>query len=223
MQIHATHAFQFVSRRPERFLVTDLDNSLIDSRARFNRAVSEATGCPLTASPPVTDLKILRKEQRNKFYDVFLSGRYMDLDVPVKGSVEVLNRLKFAGLGIIYLTGRHHSRGNSLKSETLKTMLHYGYPMPDKAGVMLYLKPDKMSSTHEFKRRALERLARRIDLVVGVDDEPEDVKVMTEIVPLVIGVALSSQSAKEILSKVKVPIARDWLEVESIMKRRAII
>jgi hypothetical protein len=147
----------------------------------------------------------------------------MDLDIPVKGSVEVLTRLRSIGFGIVYLTGRHHSREESLKNETLSTFSRYGYPMPDRTSVMLYLKPNKTSPTHEYKRRVLERLTRSMDLAVGVDDEADDLRAMSGIIPLVIGVYLSSQAGKEILSKVKVPLAKDWIEVESIMKQRGII
>jgi hypothetical protein len=169
------------------------------------------------------NVRSLTREQRNKFYEVFLSGKYMDLDIPVKGSVEVLTRLRSIGFGIVYLTGRHHSREESLKNETLRTFSRYGYPMPDRTSVMLYLKPNKMSPTHEYKRMVIERLARSMDLAVGVDDEADDLRAMSGIIPLVIGVYLSSQAGKEILSKVKVPLAKDWIEIESIMKQRGII
>jgi hypothetical protein len=210
-------------RRPRWFLVTDLDNTLVDSRARFNRSIAEAMGHSHTHVPQTVNVRGLGKEQRNKFYELFLSGRYMHLDVPVKGSVEVLARLRSMDVGIIYLTGRHHSRGDSLKDETLKMLSHYNYPMPDKTNVMLFLKPKRMFPTQEYKRRVLERITKSMNLVVGVDDEPDDLSVMAKLVSLTIGLALSSQVASEVLAKVKVPIARDWFEVESIMKQNAIV
>jgi phosphoglycolate phosphatase-like HAD superfamily hydrolase len=171
----------------------------------------------------VSSIKSLTGEQRNRFYEIFLSGRYMDLDVPVIGSVEALNRLKSKGFGIVYLTGRHHSREESLRNETLKTFSRFGYPMPDRSTVMLCMKPNKMSPTHEFKRRVLERLARSMDLAVGVDDEANDLRVMVDIVPLVIGVYLSSQARREIMSELNIPLAKDWFEVESIMTKRRML
>lgn len=147
----------------------------------------------------------------------------MDLDVPVKGSVEVLSRLRSLGLGTIYLTGRHHSKEESLKSETLKTLSRFGFPIPNGTDIILCMKPRKMSPTDDFKRAVLERLATRLDLAVGVDDEPDDLRVMADFIPLTIGVALSSEVAREITSKVRVPIARDWFEIESIILRNSVV
>jgi phosphoglycolate phosphatase-like HAD superfamily hydrolase len=208
----------------KRFLVTDLDNTLIDSRERFGRSVAEATGSTSIASiPPTFKIGRLSKDQRDRFYKLFLSGEHMDLDVPVKGSVEVLSRLRSLGLGTIYLTGRHHSKEESLKSETLKTLSRFGFPIPNGTDIILCMKPRKMSPTDDFKRAVLERLATRLDLAVGVDDEPDDLRVMADFIPLTIGVALSSEVAREITSKVRVPIARDWFEIESIILRNSVV
>ena len=217
----------YISRvtRPSarRFLVSDLDNTIIDSRARLNRAVSEATGYPSTVAQQLSNTKSLTRDQRNRFYDVFLSGKYMDLDIPVRGSVETLGKLRSLGFGIIYLTGRHHSREESLKYETLKTLSRYGYPMPDRSNVMLYMKPNKTSPTNEYKRSVLERLAKNMNVVVGVDDEVNDLQVMADLVPLVIGLYLSLQARHEISSSLKIPLAKDWFEVESTMAQRGVI
>ncbi len=208
----------------KRFLVTDLDNTLIDSRERFKRSVAEAAGfTSIAAIPPTFKIDRLSKDQRDRFYRLFLSGGHMDLDVPVKGSVEVLSRLRSLGLGTIYLTGRHHSKEESLKSETLRTLSRFGFPIPNGIDTMLYMKPRKMSPTDDFKRAVLARLATRLDLAVGVDDEPDDLLVIADFVPLAIGVALSSEVAREITSKMRVPIARDWFEVESIIIRSGMI
>jgi phosphoglycolate phosphatase-like HAD superfamily hydrolase len=207
-----------------RFLVADLDNTLIDSRERFKLSLAEAAGFTSIAAIPSTfRIKRLSKDQRDRFYRLFLSGEHMDLDVPVRGSVEVLSRLRSLGLGTIYLTGRHHSKEESLKKETLKTLSRFGFPIPNGADTMLYMKPRKMSPTDDFKRAVLERLATKLDLAVGVDDEPDDLQVIADFVPLAIGIALSSEVAREIKSRIRVPIARDWFEVESIIIRNGII
>jgi hypothetical protein len=206
------------------FLVTDLDNTLIDSRERYNRSVAEATGHTLSAIASLAmDVKRLSPDQRNRFFEVFLSSRYMDLDVPVRGSVEVVSRVTSMGLGIIYLTGRHHSKEDSMKTGTLNSLFRLGFPMPNKSDVLLFMKPRKMMSTAKYKRNTLERLTRSVELVVGVDDEPDDLQVMTDFIPLTIGLALSPQISREITSKVKVPIVRDWFGVESIILKNRII
>jgi phosphoglycolate phosphatase-like HAD superfamily hydrolase len=207
----------------KRFLVTDLDNTLIDSRERFRRSVAEATDASIASVSPTFGIGGLSRDQRDRFYRLFLSGEHMGLDVPVKGSVEVLSRLRSLGLGTIYLTGRHHSKQESLKSETLRTLSRFGFPMPNGVDTILYMKPRKMSPTDDFKRAVLARLATRFDLAVGVDDEPDDLQVMADFIPLTIGVALSSEVAREIASRLRVPIARNWFEVESIILRNGII
>nr|MDO8100789.1 hypothetical protein [Candidatus Njordarchaeota archaeon] len=211
------------NRTEKRFLVTDLDNTLIDSRERFKRSISEATGCLSSTTPPVLDVKKLLPEQRNRFYEVFLSSKYMDLDIPVRGSVEVTSRLRSMGLGIVYLTGRHHSKEDSLKSETLKTLSRLGYPMPNTRNVLIFMKPKKMMPTARFKRNTLERLTRSLEVAVGVDDEPDDLRVMADFIPLTIGLALSTHVSREIVSKIRVPIVKDWFEVESIILKNRII
>lgn len=207
-----------------RFLVTDLDNTLIDSRERFNRSIAEAVGYSSTASvSPTLDPKKLSKDQRDRFYGVFLSGEYMDLDIPVNGSVKVLSKLRSLGLGIIYLTGRHHSKEESMKTETLKTLSRFGFPMPNAKDVVLCMKPRKASPTDEFKRLVLKQLSKKLYLAVGLDDETNDLQVMTDFIPLVIGVALSPEAARRITAKLRIPIARDWFEVETLMSKNGII
>jgi phosphoglycolate phosphatase-like HAD superfamily hydrolase len=204
--------------------VTDLDNTLIDSRERLRRSIAVAVDNSLTASvSSIMDPKKLSKDQRDRFYDVFLSGEYTDLDIPVRGSVEVLSRLRSFGLGIIYLTGRHHSKRESMKTETLKTLSRFGFPMPNGQTVVLRMKPRKSSPTDEFKRLVLEQLSKKLYLAVGLDDEINDLQVMVDFIPLVIGVALSSEASRQISSKLKIPIAKDWFEVESLMLKNGII
>jgi hypothetical protein len=206
------------------FLVTDLDNTLIDSRERYYRSIADATGHTLTtAASSVMDVKSLSTYQRNVFYDVFLSNKYMDLDVPVRGSVEVVPKLRSRGMGIIYLTGRHHSREDSMKAGTLKSLSRLGFPMPNTSDVFLLMKPRKMMSTAKYKRNTLGRLIRSLNLTVGVDDEPDDLQVMAEFIPLTIGLALSPVTTRELKSKIRVPIAKDWFEVESIILKNRII
>jgi len=207
----------------KQFLVTDLDNTLIDSRERFKRSISEATGCLSSTITSVLDAKKLLPEQRNKFYEVFLSSKYMDLDIPVRGSVEVTSRLRSMGLGIIYLTGRHHSKEDSLKSETLETLSRHGYPMPNTRNVLIFMKPKRTMPTARYKRNMLERLTRSLEVVVGVDDEPDDLRVMADLIPLTIGLALSTHVSREIVSKIRVPIVRDWFGVESMILKNRII
>jgi hypothetical protein len=91
--------------------------------------------------------------------------------------------------------------------------------MPNDREVLLCMKPDRMMSTAKYKRGALEKLGKVHELAVGIDDEPSDLKVMADFIPMVIGIALSPQVAREITSKVRVPIARDWYEVESIISK----
>jgi hypothetical protein len=201
-----------------------MDNTVIDSRERFMRSVADATGYPSMAGvPPTLDIRKLSKEQRDHFYNVFLSGEYTALDIPVKGSVEILSRIRSFGLGIIYLTGRHHSEGESMKPETLKTLSRFGFPIPNGRDVLLHMKPKKLSPTGEFKRTVLEQLSKKLDLTVGLDDETNDLQVMADFIPLIIGVALSSEVAREITSRLKIPIARDWFEVETIISRKGVI
>jgi phosphoglycolate phosphatase-like HAD superfamily hydrolase len=220
----AVDAYDPPNEKVARYLVTDLDNTLIDSRERLKRSIADAVGYSSRASvSSILDPKTLSKDQRDRFYDVFLSGEYMDLDIPVKGSVEVLSTLKSSGLGIIYLTGRHHSKKESMKTETLKTLSRYGFPMPDGQTVLLQMKPRKSSPTDEFKRLVLEQLSKKLYLAVGLDDETNDLQVMADFIPLVIGVALSLEAARQISSKLKIPIARDWFEVEFLMMKNGII
>jgi hypothetical protein len=169
------------------------------------------------------EIKKLSPQQRDRFYETFLSGKYMHLDVPVRGSVEVVSRLRSMGWGIVYLTGRHHSKESSLKTDTLESLSRLGFSLPNGRDVFLCMKPKKLMSTANYKSKTLERLARCLQLAVGVDDEPDDLRAMSDSIPLTIGLALSPHISGEISSRIRVPIAKDWFEVESIILENHIV
>ena len=82
-------------------VVYDIDNTLIDSRKRFYISLLEAAN-----GRRVKGYRDLSPEERNSFWNIFLSPKYMDLDTPIIETIEEVNKKYDAGLTVIILTGR---------------------------------------------------------------------------------------------------------------------
>ncbi len=81
-------------------VVFDVDNTLVDSNERFRKSLEEVAG------RPVNSLDDLNPEERRRFWEVFLSPKYIELDKPLeKGISEIRDRAE-KGYYIVILTGR---------------------------------------------------------------------------------------------------------------------
>jgi len=99
-------------------VVFDIDNTLVDSRERFKRSLHEASG------GRAETIDQLNKEEMRRFWEVFLSPKYIELDKPMYEAIEeVLERAR-RGYYIVILTGRPEK----LRSHTEKQLDRFGIP-----------------------------------------------------------------------------------------------
>ncbi len=83
-----------------RLAIFDIDNTLIDSTERFRKSLEEVAG------RRVESLEELGPEERNRFWDVFLSPKYLHLDRPMERGIKELLERRGEGYYILILTGR---------------------------------------------------------------------------------------------------------------------
>ena len=84
----------------KKIVIFDIDNTLLDVSERYITCIREAELDPT---------KSLYKEshcKRRRFWNIFLSDKYLHLDKPDTETINLLRRLYKEGYGIILLTGR---------------------------------------------------------------------------------------------------------------------
>ena len=99
-----------------RVAVFDIDGVLVDVTERMRASLEEV------GAGDVCDPDLLRGEQRKRFWDVFLSSKYIHLDRPRRAGIELLNRAREEGKVIVLLSSR---RGGMVK-DTIKQMTDIG-------------------------------------------------------------------------------------------------
>jgi beta-phosphoglucomutase-like phosphatase (HAD superfamily) len=109
----------------------------------------------------------------------FFSNRFLLRDTVVPGAVAYLDSLHAHGVTIVYFTGRDAPR---MLGGTAQSLLDRGFPVGI-AGTMLVLKPDKAIPDFDYKKNALDELAR-YGTVVGVfENEPRNINLLHERFP----------------------------------------
>lgn len=139
----------------KRCVVFDLDGVLIDSSARLRRSLEEVG---------VGSMEELRDpELRRRFWDVFLSDRYIHLDTPNRRAVEALVRRREEGYGVVIITGRPYRMARS----TLRQLEEFGIPYD----AIVFRSDSYRGKDHEYKVTAIAELA--LDVAEAHDDSPD--------------------------------------------------
>ena len=108
-------------------VVFDIDNTLIDSRKRFHLSLKEAAN-----GRKINEFKELTPEEREKFWNIFLSDKYIENDLPIQPAIDELVKRYRDGFTIIILTGRPES----MLEATLDQLRRYQIPFH-----RLYMRP----------------------------------------------------------------------------------
>jgi len=109
----------------------------------------------------------------------FFSNRYLLRDAAIPGAVAYLDSLHARGVTVVYFTGRDAPR---MLGGTAQSLLERGFPV-GVTGTMLILKPDKAIADFDYKKNALDDLAR-YGTVVGVfENEPRNINLLHERFP----------------------------------------
>ncbi|MGE3260704.1 MAG: HAD family acid phosphatase [Bacteriovoracia bacterium] len=194
-------------------VITDLDETIIDSTLRRYQALQQATffHCGGYHQPDCHRLKGLNIEEflslKNR-YDIeplldaiefpagplrdqllksvfrsYLSGNFMELDQAIPGASELIHALQKAGADIYYVSSRSEKDQLPGTLQSLRTLEFL--QKGEEQNVIL--RPEHMSSI-EFKRRSFFQINEKTELLGGqvilvMENEPENMNAMTEIFP----------------------------------------
>lgn len=106
---------------------------------------------------------------RDYWNEHFFSDPYIPRDIPYPGARDFVESLLTRGLDVVYLTGRDRPRTGAGTYETLR---RHGFPIGGRAH--LFMKPDRETADLEYKRAAAAELRARFEVMVLVDNEPEN-------------------------------------------------
>ena len=110
----------------------------------------------------------------------FFSDAYIAEDRAIAGAAAYVRELARRGAVIVYLTARIESR----RGATEANLAANGFPAPDGGRVVLRLKPDHYGGgTGDYKREALEAVARLGTVVGGFDNEIANVNIFKRRLP----------------------------------------
>lgn len=204
------------------YFVTDIDNTIADTRNRLRRSLEEIDRVEVyekTADRYGGFGDYLDTKEEEAFWSLFLSNRFLHLDRPAPGAAEFLQKIRDEGVEIVYLTGRHDEEGDSMRPGTESWLEGHGFPSPDRSGVELFMKPERKMGDREFK---LAKLRNKFseksnpEEVIGIGDHPNDALVYNRvgIRPVLLDWfgLFSNQELQNSVSGVK--IVEDWEELE---------
>ena len=160
--------------------ITDIDNTIADTSARLKRSLKEIGREEVyekTSGQFGGFSDYLNAEELERFWGIFLSGRFLYLDEPVPAAAKFLTRLVEDGVDLVYLTGRHDDTGDTMRPGTVDWLEKHGFPPPGRNGTELYMKPERSKDDLEFKLDCLGELVQASlgsDGLVGVGDHPDD-------------------------------------------------
>ena len=130
------------------------------------------------AQAGIRDTAMVRALKARWTFD-FFSNRFLSRDKVVPNAVPYLDSLHAHGITVVYFTGRDAPR---MLGGTAQALLERGFPV-GVTGTMLVMKPDKALADFDYKKNALDDLAR-YGTVVGVfENEPRNINLLHERFP----------------------------------------
>ncbi len=176
-----------------RCIVLDIDNTLVDTRARtlaaarafarqhpryarLGRLTLQQVGYDGRQTAAGLGYAPRTAEAFQRFWDgYFWDAANFKHDRPIRGTVGLARQAKALGLEVFYLTGRVQS----LKGGTLRQLARLGLPDADPAHLICKPQPGAGGAaflpTAPFKVQQLERLQRRREVVLFVSDSAQDI------------------------------------------------
>jgi len=202
-------------------IVTDVDNTILRAERRLRQVLRDLEREELF---PQIRMRydgvqaLLGPEEQEKFYQLFLSERYLPLDEPFPGAAATLCALKEAGYRIVYLTGRHDAPGDSMRRGTERWLAEHGFPHPGDGSTLLIMKPRRGLDDRAFKEEALKEILRLGRVRAGIGDRPSDGEVyLRQGVPAIL--LQDNHYTLEELRSVgdDVHIVRNWSELKALL------
>lgn len=210
-------------------IITDVDNTILDTTERLRsslRAIGHEEVFHKANGKYGGFKHFLTLEDLDKFWDYFLSPRFLDMDSPAPHAAEILTRYHCRGIDIVYLTGRHEQGPNSMRSDTLKWLERHNFPLPQSKTVKLLMKPTREQDDHKFKIQAINKLdLKSAKLTIGIGDLPHDVEVYRNqgIIPILItwsGYFSAEDLTKSTIESPGAIVTENWKQIETIINHR---
>ncbi|MEM1842249.1 MAG: HAD family acid phosphatase [Ignisphaera sp.] len=127
--------------RDRECVVFDIDGVLIDNSERLRKSLEEVGA---------RDVSELSGEKKWRFWEIFLSDKYIDLDKPNPQAIELVKKKKSEGYRIVILTGRPAK----MMKKTIEQLDRYGIPYD----VVIFRSNDFHGKDYEYKKKVLEEL-----------------------------------------------------------------
>jgi hypothetical protein len=204
------------------FTICDIDRTIANNDKRKHQSAIDVAGKTLDYRHVVFDGYNIdhifdSQEDIDRFHKIFISGKYIHLDEPLPYSSNVLRMVKILSC-LIYLTGRHHSRQDSMKNETIKWLRKYGYPVPDDNNVYLFMKPNRHMPDEDYKKKIIPKILEKGKVICGIGDTPCDGKTYSKFGIKPILLATHHFKREELLDSGKdVIVVEDWCEMDNIL------
>ena len=153
--------------KKRKIAIFDIDNTLIDVTRRYMKSIEEAD-----LNPHMPLYKNLY-EKRMKFWKIFLSGKYIEMDHPDKETINLVREKYQDGYGIIILTGRPIG----MKKLTEKQLKEFGIPYD-----LLIMRPrNDREPDNIFKPKVISKLLEEdLNIIEYHEDDPTTISYIKE-------------------------------------------
>jgi len=139
-------------------VVFDLDGVLVDSSERFKLCESESGG------------------DRRRFWECFLSEKYMDLDRPVEKYIQILKSYAAQGYRVIIITGRVRE---TQEAKTLRQLSEWGITYHE----IYFRSRGDYRKDFEYKSEVVRNLSKKYRIEAVFDDSKAVVEALRRILP----------------------------------------
>ncbi|MCR6691810.1 MAG: hypothetical protein MRT15_05440 [archaeon YNP-LCB-003-016] len=147
--------------------IFDLDGVIADVSGRIEKALRELGK---------ENLKELSREDRRRFWEIFLNPELLELDKPRMDVIDYMRKIKDKGLRIIIVTGRTIKQ----KNETLKQLSSWGVPYDE----IYFRMAGDLRKDSIYKREVVKLLLRRGYSIVEVwEDSDEVIRELRKLIP----------------------------------------
>lgn len=156
--------------RNRKIIIYDIDNTLVDASERYKLSLIES------GLDPNINIRKIPISERNKFWKVFLSNKYMHLDKPDHQEIKKLNSKYGAGYGIILVTGRPET----LKKDTIEQLMQFGI----KYHALIMRPKNNREPDRIYKVKLIKEMINMgLDIVEYHEDDPATVKIIKKEFP----------------------------------------
>ncbi|MEM0491166.1 MAG: HAD family acid phosphatase [Acidilobaceae archaeon] len=150
-------------------VVFDIDGVLIDNSGRLNACLEEVGARSLGEI----------KGKKRKFWDCFLSSKYIYLDMPKVKYVNLALEYASKGYKILIITGRP----KTMEEDTIRQLSELGLTsILDK---IIFRKPGDYSSEAKHKLEVIKKLIKTYDIEAVYEDSPDVVRAIAREIPTI--------------------------------------